>query len=309
MENPKFQTIHPATKAHRVEKGEQLTPIEKMKSVMARISHEVNSEAQRKYGLEGLVNESLHIDPTYFAREKGGVYEEADITDDKETVTALDRYNCAADNANTQKFYKDQYGIETPEGIVVKHLEKKEESKSNQAEMIITALLHKVLKDKFLVVRASVFDDYKHGIDNLILDKETGAVICAFDEVLENQGDRERGAVKKIEKIKKSAIRGGTEAKYGISLKGEMLTRNHTRNIPVFYLTLESKDLIELTDNLFDNHEGVTEAEGWLFSHLVYSIKEQKEMLEKLNLPPVMKRKLEGFEQSLATLESFVAHK
>lgn len=307
MENFKFQTSRPEVKAHRAEKGERLTSNEKMRSVMARISQEVNREAQEKYGLGGLVNESLHIDPTYFSREKGGIYEEADIIDDKETVNALDRYNCAADNANTQKFYKDQYGIETPEGIVAKHLEKKEASKSNQAEIVITALLHKVLKDRFLVVRASVFDDYKHGIDNLILDKETGAVICAFDEVLENQGDRERGAVKKIEKIKKSAIRGGTEAKYGISLKEGQLTRAHTRNIPVFYLTLESKDLNELTDDLYNNEEMATEAESRLFAHLVGSIKEQKEMLGKLNLPPVMRRRLEGFESSLKTLEGFTA--
>lgn len=303
MENIKFQTNKP-------EKRERLTSVEKLKSVMARISQEVNNEAQERYGLTGLVNDSLHIDPAYFSREKGGVYEEADILDDKETVDALDRYNSSADNLKTQQFYKSEYGIETPEGIVANHREKKEASKSNQAEMIITALLHKILKERFLVVRSSVFDDYKYGIDNLILDKETGAVICAFDEVLENEGDSERGASKKIEKIKKSAIRGGTEAKYGISLKEKTLTRGHLRNIPVFYLTLESKDLIELTEHLFNNHEeAATEAEERLFSHLVHSIKEQKKMLEQLNLPAVMKRRLESFESSLATLESFVAKK
>lgn len=309
MENLNFQTSRPESKMPKLERGEQLTSVEKMKGVIARISKEVNQEAQERYGLERLVNESLHVDPTYFSREKGGTYEEADIIDDKETVDALDRYNSSADNINTQKFYKDQYGIETPEGIVAKHRKKKEESKSNQAEMVIAALLHKMLKERFLVVRASVFDDYKHGIDNLILDKETGAVICAFDEVLENQGDKERGASKKIEKIKKSAVRGGTEAKYGISLNGETLTRGHLRNIPVFYLTLESKDLGELTEHLFNNEGVATEAENRLFSHLVNSIKEQKEMLEKLNLPPVMKRRLEGFENSLTVLESFVAKK
>ncbi|OIO30657.1 hypothetical protein AUJ77_02510 [Candidatus Nomurabacteria bacterium CG1_02_43_90] len=36
------------------------------------------------------------------------------------------------------------------------------------------------------------------------------------------------------------------------------------------------------------------------------SDKEQKGMLEKLNLPPVMKRKLQEFENSLRVLEGFV---
>lgn len=306
MENLSWQTPSPLGKPSQLEKREQLTSLEKLKSVMARISQEVNQEVTEKYGLSGLVDESLHINPLYFSHEQGGTYTNEDIHDDEETVYALDRYNCAADNPNTQQFYKEQYGIDTQEGIVAKHQEKKEASKSNQAEMIITALMHKVLKERFLVVRSSIFDDYKHGIDNLILDKETGAVICAFDEVLENQSDKERAPIK-IEKIKKKALHGGTEAKYGISLKEKILTKDHIRNIPVFYLTLESKDLNELTNDLFYNHHGITTpAEEKLFSHLVHSIKEQKKMLETLNLPSVMKRKLEGFENSLMTLESFI---
>ena len=218
---------------------------------MARIADEVNRDVTKKYGLDGLVDDSLHLDAGNFSKDQGGIYEGTIISEDQDSIDALDRYNCSADNERTQKFYKDEYGIETPEGIVAKHREKKEASKSNQAEMIITALLHKVLKERFLVVRASVFDDYKHGIDNLILDKETGAVICAFDEVLENEGDKERGAMKKIEKIKRIAVKGGTEAKYGVALKEQKLVRSSARNIPVFYLTLESKDLIELADDSF----------------------------------------------------------
>ena len=58
---------------------------------------------------------------------------------------------------------------------------------------------------------------------------------------------------------------------------------------------------------LFEHQEGsTTKAEEKLFAHLVQSIKEQKEMLQKLNLPQVMKRKLVEFDTSLAVLESFV---
>lgn len=291
------------------EKKQHLTSHEKLKSVIARMSEEINKEVNEKYGLSGLVDDSLHINPMSFSKELGGIYSQEDINDDSSTVEALDRYNSAADNPKTQQFYKDQYGIETIEGIVAKHREKKELSKSNHAEMVITALMHKILKERFLIVRSSVFDDYKNGIDNLILDKETGAVICAFDEVLENESDKGKTSVK-TEKIKKKALGGGTEAKYGVSLKEGKITRDRLRNIPVFYLTLESKDLNELTNDLFYNQQGgITQAEEKLFSHLVNSVKEQKKMLEALNLPPVMKRKLESFESSLSSLEGFVNKK
>ncbi len=202
MENSWKQNLRVEASAPQRERKERISSLEKLKTVMARIADEVNRDVTKKYGLNGLVDGSLHLDAGNFSKDQGGIYEGVIISEDQASIDALDRYNCSADNDRTQKFYKDEYGIETPEGIVAKHREKKEASKSNQAEMIITALLHKVLKERFLVVRASVFDDYKHGIDNLILDKETGAVICAFDEVLENEGDKERGAIKKIEKIK-----------------------------------------------------------------------------------------------------------
>lgn len=313
MKNPESQmqkSQEKVTNAHE----KQASPFGKLKSVMARNAQEINSELEKTHGLHGLVDESLHINPQAFIREQGGIYDEDDIRNDEETVNALDRLNSAADIPNTQKFYKDTHGIDTVEGIVAKHRENKEVSKSNQAEMAITALMHKVLKERFLVVRTSMFDDYKNGIDNLILDKETGAIICAFDEVLENEGDRNRGASKKIEKIKKSAALGGTRAKYGVSLNNKKVVRAAARNIPVFYLALESKDLAKLTNDLYDGlystgKGALTDMENKIFAHLVASISEQKKMLEALALPPVMKAKLKEFESSLTVLESFVVQK
>ncbi|MBP9866557.1 MAG: hypothetical protein KBC41_00565 [Candidatus Pacebacteria bacterium] len=284
----------------------QMTPFGKLLRVMSRNAEDINKDLEKKYGIQNLIDSSLHINTTPFDRELGGIYEKEDIHNDEETVYALDRLNSAADVPNTQIFYKNTHGIDTVEGIVAKHRENKEVSKSNQAEMAITGLLHKILKERFLVVRTSIFDDYKNGIDNLILDKETGAIICAFDEVLENEGDRNRGASKKIEKIKKSAVLGGTRAKYGVSLKEKKVVRSPARNIPVFYLNIESKDLAELTNDLYYNNQEITSIEKRLFAHLVHSISEQKKMLESLTLPPVMQEKLKEFEISLQTLKGFI---
>lgn len=281
------------------------TTLEKLREVTARMAGEINASVEEEYGLRNIVDETSRIRPLGYALERGGIYDAETITDDAEVVAGLDRQNSAADILTVQEFFRTQHGIETPEGIVQHHLQEKEKNKSNQTEMAITVLLHKFLKERFLVVRASVFDDYKHGMDNLILDKQTGAIVCAFDEVLRNEGDKKKAPVK-IDKIKKKALQGGTEAKYGFSLKDGTLVRDHVRNIPVFYLSLDSDNLDSLAKSLLENFDGdASLVEKELFAHLVQSIQEQKTMLESLPaLPSKMKQKLANFNQSLEFLQA-----
>ena len=312
-----FSSQAPEVKPSHPDKKESQPSLEKLQSVMKQISQEVNAEVAKKYGMEKLVDTSLHIDLAHFSRKKGGIYKKEDIDADKKKVEICEREFSGVDSEKAQRNYKAMHGLQGEVGteelkqeILRVFREEKEKNKSSQAEMVITALLHKILKERFLVVRSSLFDDYTNGIDNFILDKETGAVICAFDEVIENEGDKARGESGKAEKIKKIAMKGGTEAKYGVSLSDGKLVRNAVQNIPVFYLTLESKDLNELTNDLFYSERGTrTDAEQKLFSHLVHSIKEQKGMLEALNLPLVMKEKLQSFETSLDALVGYAGEK
>ena len=48
--------------------------------------------------------------------------------------------------------------------------------------MAIMVLLHKMLKDDFVVLRSAKRDDYAGGVDMLIVNRKTGAVICAIDD-------------------------------------------------------------------------------------------------------------------------------
>jgi len=283
------------------------TSFEKLNEVMARMSSEVNSMVKNEYGLRKLVDEEGRIRADrYELGESGGIYTKEVIEEDQALVDGQNRFNSGADDPNTQDFFKKQYGISgTPESVVEQYLKNKDAQKSNQAEMAITALLHKVLKDRFIVVRASTFDDYMHGMDNLILDRETGAVICAFDEVLRNESD-EPGASKKLDKIKKHALSGGKQAKYGIALDGDKLVRSALQNVPVFYLELKSTDLENLANDLLENFDKEpTALEQKLFSLLVGSIDEQKKLLERLPLPKVTENKLRAFSESLGVLRGY----
>ncbi len=76
----------------------------------------------------------------------------------------------------------------------VKELEKKwhkEEKEKNFGELwekAKTVILNKIIGTEFIVVRASKHDDYENGVDNIIINKETGNVVCAFDEVSAEEG-------------------------------------------------------------------------------------------------------------------------
>ena len=71
-------------------------------------------------------------------------------------------------------------------GAVSDEEKKKERRKKEgeQLEMLSFAIFTKNLpRDEFVVVRSSSHDDRVNKVDTLILDRKTGALVCAFDEV------------------------------------------------------------------------------------------------------------------------------
>jgi hypothetical protein len=130
---------------------------------------------------------------------------------------------------------------------------KKEKDPATVSEMFITLLLHKVLKDRFLVARASYYDDYENGIDYVLIDKKTGAVVCGFDQVLGIGKDD--GGAKKKQKIDRILLRGGARLEYGITFdKENNLIRKKLRNIPTFFLGLAKDDLDKSLNSLQKNN-------------------------------------------------------
>jgi pyruvate dehydrogenase complex dehydrogenase (E1) component len=104
----------------------------------------------------------------------------------------------------------------------------------------LACVFHRILGREFVVASASVYDDYFNGIDTVLVDKETGDVICALDEVHDEEG-RARHQ-KKIESIIKTAKKGGAKIKYGITFEKDdktganKLVQKTISNIPKFYL-------------------------------------------------------------------------
>lgn len=156
---------------------------------------------------------------------------------------------------------------------------KKEKNPANIAEMAITVLLHKLVGDKFIVARASRYDDYEHGVDNVLIDKKTGELVCGFDQVLGMGGDD--GADKKRDKIKNILLRGGARLEYGVILdENQEIKRRKIKNIPAFFLGISKEDLMRLVVDLRDNKERILGGE--IMTKILRSLNEQYEAAKSL---------------------------
>ncbi len=171
-------------------------------------------------------------------------------------------------------------------------LRDKESNTANITEMAITLLLAKFLKDKYIVARASSYDDYKNGADNILIDKESGDIVCGMDEIIGHQGDD--GKEVKEGKLKKIMEKGGVEIKYGACLNSARKIEPATcQNIPAFYLSLSKKALLKLLDAYYSNKEDVLLE---LFNKLINSINEQTKNYKEMDLDENLRANLNKFK-------------
>ena len=124
-------------------------------------------------------------------------------------------------------------------------------------EMLKTAIFYKFLSEDFIIVRTSRYDDIINKVDNLIIEKETGSPVCAFDEVSEISGSRFE---EKKAKVLERNIKGGGKLKYGLTLKKyekgkAKLTLGEISSLPVFYLALPERHIEEGVKNLIPSLE------------------------------------------------------
>jgi hypothetical protein len=218
--------------------------------------------------------------------DKGGnilMAEHQDLVDDENFVVGLEE-----EWANRQ--YK----------TVEEWRKSKDRNPATITEMAVTLVLHRLLSDRFIVARASTFDDYKYGVDNVLIDKKTGAVVCGFDEVLGYEGDD--GGEKKDEKIKKSLAHGGTSLKYGATIEDGKIKRQELKNIPTFYLSLSKEELSSLLKDLKSNNQA-TENEKHLVLKMLSSLDKQYSEAKDIASNQVLKENLDKFADSFEIIK------
>ncbi len=227
-----------------------------------------------------------------------------DFLDDEANIKIFSLDNNDAENDKQKLRQKEEVWANEQHKDLATWQRDKERNPANIAEMAITLVLHRFLKDRFIVARASKYDDYEHGVDNVIIDKETGVIICGFDEVIDFDYRTEEN--KKVKKVKNSLEHGGTEIKYGATVIDGELQRKSFRNIPTFYLSLFKKDLDKLLLSL-QNNQGKSEESMQIINKLVESLEEQHRDFSTLNLSNNnLKNNFDKFSDSLSVIKNLI---
>ncbi|MDI6591712.1 MAG: hypothetical protein QME61_02115, partial [Patescibacteria group bacterium] len=150
----------------------------------------------------------------------------------------------------------------TPEEIKKEKLKKKGE----QLEILTNLIFNKLLGPEFICVRTSLYDDWRNKVDELILEKETGNVVCAFDEVGDIMGPRFEA---KKQKILEKNIKGGAEIKYGLGMENGKLVLKSQENIPIFYLALLEKAIEKGVREFIPSFEEKSDYEKRIFNYFI----------------------------------------
>lgn len=185
--------------------------------------------------------------------------------------------------------------VEAQERNYVIDSKKKENDPAMLSELLITVLLQKLLPERFVVVRSSKYDDYNNGVDNLILDKESGSVICGIDEVIA-RGDF-NGPSKKELKMRNKMEKGGFQVKYGAKFKDGKIIFESLKNIPAFYLSVDKNDFVKLSSYINGDRDNFAEQE--LFLKLKHSLLNQVQSYGQLSLNKDLQENIKDFQHFL----------
>ena len=159
---------------------------------------------------------------------------------------------------------------------------KRRQMEGEHLEMLAYGVFLKNLSEDFVVARASSYDDRKNKVDTVILDKKTGALICAFDEVGDTSGaDYE----KKQELVRDHNLHdGGASLKYGLGVSNEKgkktVTPSSSMNVPLFYIALPPDRIQKGMKEFLPGQKDQSEFEKKLFIYFVATITAQIEGLE-----------------------------
>lgn len=169
-------------------------------------------------------------------------------------------------------------------------------------ELLTTAILHKILGEDFIVVRSSKYDDARNNIDNIILDRKSGNIVCAFDEIGAVSGrafEEKQGNV-----LRKNRFKGGADLKYGISFKEiggkRKLKKGLVARIPLFYFASPEETVKKGLESF--SRTGISNEEKTILSSFINCLCDENgqiESIKKMPLHPKFRERLEEFEAVL----------
>ncbi len=196
------------------------------------------------------------------------------------------------------------YELEWYKGFSQEEIKKEKLKRGGEKlEMLKTAVFAKGLGENFIVARTSLYDDIKNKVDNIILEKETGNIVCALDEVGDTMDTRYKEKAEKV--LARNLKEGGGRLKYGLKIEKDKegnfhLIKQKLENIPLFYLVLPHRHIEEGIKQFNPSFEEKSDHEKKLFDYFLSAFPLQINYLKlEKNLNPELKKRIEYFEKVL----------
>ncbi len=239
---------------------------------------------------EGIpVNEKGRIDTDKFE----GVYRREIIEADKDWVEDLKK-----------KWERGIVSGSLLAGLLSKEQILQQKTIGETWEILVTAILHKCLGKDFIVVRTSEYDDFRNGVDCLIIYRPSGSVVCAFDEVGDISGQRFNDKKEKV--LKRNQYNGGADIFYGLSFKERQglrqLKKGEIKHVPLFYFASSEDDVRRGLEAFSFSKDSGSQEERKIFESFIDSFKKQIDELKKGPLHPKFKERLDFFEGILKNM-------
>jgi hypothetical protein len=261
-----------------------------------------------------LINPEGHIKMSMF----DGVFSEEELDRDNKHLYRTKRLWSGYGIPGRMDDWKKR-GLTEEKEIVAQYEKDRKKNKPALLESATTILFYKILKDRFLVVKSSEWDDFENAADNIIIDKATGEIVGMFDEVdekvtgeVKDRGEKKDKQVKIIDK----ALKGGSNIKYGLTFEtnaaGEKkIVKKSFTNIPIFYLSLELENLGDLVESVGDKLSDKVSGKGLqFFDDFINSLESQAALLQEKLLQAnyqgggkAVDRNIENFKKSLSVMK------
>ncbi|MDD4902213.1 MAG: hypothetical protein PHE24_03675 [Patescibacteria group bacterium] len=282
---------------------------------LSRMMADIAVKGNKEFGGNAILNNDASVNMVQWETGNGGPHSRADRKRDRKVVNEhLLLYSGLSKMEEGPK----------RDAAVAAWLEKRGLSMTVLMERSIAAACNKIVGGKFIIVLPAIYDDIVNGVDNMMVNKETGDVICAFDEIREYEGlhrgeaGHEEGTLRKVhsdefaeltrrekkeEKIIRKAERGGAKIRYGFGKEGGKLVKKEITGVPLFYVSLaesETKRLLNGMDYVSDQPSAV---ELEVFDKLILSFEKQAADIGKASINSDVRRNLANFEKSLAVMK------
>jgi len=140
-------------------------------------------------------------------------------------------------------------------------------------------LFNKYLGDKLICVRTSEYDDIFNHVDNLLIDKESGEIICALDEVAAIFDKR---YMEKLKKVRSTNTGNGAITRYAITYNGtQIIPVINIEGLPLVLIALPEVALWKAIDKLdFEKMEVYEDYERNILEHFMTIIGSIIDILE-----------------------------